>query len=186
MSTLSTMSINEIKNSLRSEISRILDMLPYAKVRAMLEDFNKNVDCNIYTVDDVIDELFKDNKLFDFLESIKEESSFSAKVTTTSAICANSSEEVKQDAHNEDVNKQNEVSTEEWRRREIMRYRQYASHTSKPGWIRVEVIESESGYGQKIDEVLYFPNKVYADGFRNAFNSANTETVTPNWYMFAI
>ncbi len=180
----STMFANDIKNALRKEIMRIIDVLPYAKVRAMIEDFNKNVNCNINSVDDVIDELFKDNKLFIFLESIhailnNNKDNFFVKPDSIAELITTQTK-------NDSEENKGDISAKEYRRREIMRYRQYASATSKPGWIRVEVIESEAGFGQKIDEVLYFPNKVYADGFRDAFNSDNTETTTPNWYMVAI
>lgn len=50
---------------------------------------------------------------------------------------------------------------------------------------KVTIIESERGWGQKIDEVKYFDNELEARNFVNKFNSANTETHVPDWYMYA-
>jgi hypothetical protein len=50
---------------------------------------------------------------------------------------------------------------------------------------KVEVIESERGWGSKIDEVKYFNTKEFAEKFVKEFNSANDKDVVPDWYMYA-
>ena len=50
---------------------------------------------------------------------------------------------------------------------------------------RVVIIESERGWGQRIDEVKYFDNEHDARRFCSEFNAANTEKVAPDWYMYA-
>ena len=50
---------------------------------------------------------------------------------------------------------------------------------------RVDIIESERGWGQKVDEVKYFSNEVEAKEFVKAFNARNTQNFTPDWYMYA-
>jgi hypothetical protein len=51
---------------------------------------------------------------------------------------------------------------------------------------KVTIIESERGWGQKIDEIKYFDNETEAHNFVNRFNSANTKTDgVPDWYMYA-
>lgn len=55
---------------------------------------------------------------------------------------------------------------------------------------KVEIIESESGWGQKVDEVRTFPTERKASNFVKKFNKKNeddyakTHTV-PSWYMYA-
>ncbi len=49
----------------------------------------------------------------------------------------------------------------------------------------VQDIESEAGWGQKVDEVHYFRTKEEAVAYIKQFNSRNTETTTPSWYMRA-
>lgn len=49
----------------------------------------------------------------------------------------------------------------------------------------VQIIESEKGWGQKIDEIKYFKSKAEADKFVEEFNSTNTSESAPEWYMQA-
>lgn len=57
--------------------------------------------------------------------------------------------------------------------------------------VKVEIIESERGWGQKVDEVKVFKGKTKgqaldkAEKFVKKFNSKNTETEVPDWYMYA-
>jgi hypothetical protein len=51
--------------------------------------------------------------------------------------------------------------------------------------IKVYIIESEKGWGQKIDEVKEFASHEEADAFVEKFNSRNTDSVVPDWYMYA-
>lgn len=53
---------------------------------------------------------------------------------------------------------------------------------------RVTIIESERGWGQRVDEIKIFdgPNaKEDADKFVNEFNAKNTSKTVPDWYMYA-
>jgi hypothetical protein len=50
---------------------------------------------------------------------------------------------------------------------------------------KVSIIESERGWGQKIDEVKYFDSEFDAKKFVTEYNSHNTATVVPDWYMYA-
>jgi hypothetical protein len=50
---------------------------------------------------------------------------------------------------------------------------------------RVDIIESERGWGQKLDEVKYFDNEKEAKDFVSKYNSKNTSKHTPDWYMVA-
>jgi hypothetical protein len=47
------------------------------------------------------------------------------------------------------------------------------------------IIESERGWGQRVDEVRKFKTKKGRDNFIIRFNSANNEPTTPDWYMYA-
>lgn len=51
---------------------------------------------------------------------------------------------------------------------------------------RVEIYESERGWGQRLDEVKYFDTMKEAEEFVKEFNSKNTLDYVPDWYMFAI
>ena len=55
----------------------------------------------------------------------------------------------------------------------------------RPEGYRVTVYESERGWGQRVDEVLYFDNEPEAKDYVKTFNSKNTATSVPDWYMFA-
>lgn len=50
---------------------------------------------------------------------------------------------------------------------------------------KVEIIESERGWGQKIDSVKKFDTKDEAVNYINDFNKDNDEDVVPAWYMYA-
>jgi len=50
---------------------------------------------------------------------------------------------------------------------------------------KVIIIESERGWGSKIDRVLYFDNEQEAKDYCKEFNSKNTSEVVPDWYMYA-
>lgn len=50
---------------------------------------------------------------------------------------------------------------------------------------KVEIIESERGWGTKVEEVKFFDNQKEAAAFAHEFNSVNTENETPDWYMYA-
>lgn len=54
----------------------------------------------------------------------------------------------------------------------------------KPVW-KVDIIESERGWGQKIDETVYFDNEPEAVKFQQDYNARNTAKVVPDWYMYA-
>lgn len=49
----------------------------------------------------------------------------------------------------------------------------------------VDIIESERGWGSKIDETKLFDSKESADAFVKEYNKANTADVAPDWYMAA-
>lgn len=50
---------------------------------------------------------------------------------------------------------------------------------------RVDIIESERGWGQKIDEVKYFDNEPEAKAFVEEYNAQNPDGPAPDWYMQA-
>jgi hypothetical protein len=56
---------------------------------------------------------------------------------------------------------------------------------SRPKAYRVDIIESELGWGSKIDESLYFDDETEARKFCEDFNAGNTATTVPDWYMVA-
>ena len=49
---------------------------------------------------------------------------------------------------------------------------------------RVDIIESERGWGSKIDETIYFDNEAEARRFVESYNQDLPEHV-PDWYMMA-
>lgn len=51
--------------------------------------------------------------------------------------------------------------------------------------VRVLIIESERGWGQKIDEVKEFPTREEALTFCTDFNKPNNQDTVPDWYMYA-
>lgn len=50
---------------------------------------------------------------------------------------------------------------------------------------KVVIIESERGWGQKIDEIKYFTDEKKAKEFVKEYNSYNDKTEVPDWYMYA-
>ena len=51
---------------------------------------------------------------------------------------------------------------------------------------RVDIIESERGWGQKIDETKYFDNEAEARQFVKDYNTKyNNQPTVPDWYMRA-
>ena len=56
---------------------------------------------------------------------------------------------------------------------------------NRPVGYRVDLIEYERGWGSKIDETLYFDNEEEAREYCKEFNSKNTATTVPDWYMIA-
>ena len=50
---------------------------------------------------------------------------------------------------------------------------------------RVDIIESERGWGTKIDEQRFFDDANLAHKFVEEFNARNTAPVAPDWYMYA-
>lgn len=54
-----------------------------------------------------------------------------------------------------------------------------------PTAFRVDLIESERGWGSKIDEVKHFETEQEAKDFVREFNSKNTAATAPDWYMYA-
>jgi len=49
--------------------------------------------------------------------------------------------------------------------------------------VKVAVIESERGWGRKIDDYMVCLNVLDAFLFEKEFNSKNTAESTPDWYM---
>lgn len=50
---------------------------------------------------------------------------------------------------------------------------------------RVDIIESERGWGSKVDEQKDFDTLAEATAFVTKFNSVNNEATVPDWYMYA-
>ncbi len=51
--------------------------------------------------------------------------------------------------------------------------------------VKIAVIESEVGWGRKIDDWMICQSVEDAENFRAEFNSKNLESTAPNWYMQA-
>lgn len=51
--------------------------------------------------------------------------------------------------------------------------------------IKVNIIESERGWGQKVDEVREFKTYEDALAFVDDFNKDNNKDKVPDWYMYA-
>lgn len=54
-----------------------------------------------------------------------------------------------------------------------------------PNTYAVDLIESERGWGQKIEETKYFYTEEEARRFERDFNAQNDEDYAPDWYIFA-
>jgi len=50
---------------------------------------------------------------------------------------------------------------------------------------RVTIIESERGWGQRVDEEVEFPTLKAAKAFQIKYNEQNILTRVPDWYMYA-
>lgn len=50
---------------------------------------------------------------------------------------------------------------------------------------RVYLMESEAGWGQRVEETKYFDELDKAEKYVEDFNSHNNEPVAPSWYMYA-
>lgn len=51
--------------------------------------------------------------------------------------------------------------------------------------IKVFIFESESGWGQRVDEVRQFATREEAEEFCKKFNEPNDKPYVPDWYMYA-
>lgn len=49
----------------------------------------------------------------------------------------------------------------------------------------VEIVESERGWGSKVDELKTFDTKEEAEEFVKNYNSKNNKEKVPDWYMYA-
>ena len=49
----------------------------------------------------------------------------------------------------------------------------------------VDVFESESGWGKKLDDTKEFDSQAAATEFQSEFNAKNTAKTVPSWYMYA-
>ena len=56
---------------------------------------------------------------------------------------------------------------------------------NKPLAYRVSIIESERGWGQRLDEEKYFNSEVEAKAFCVEYNRQNNKEQVPDWYMYA-
>jgi hypothetical protein len=54
-----------------------------------------------------------------------------------------------------------------------------------PKAYRVDIIESERGWGQKLDGTRYFDNEDEAKKFVKEYNAENNLPYVPEWYMYA-
>lgn len=51
---------------------------------------------------------------------------------------------------------------------------------------RVDIIEFERGWGQRLDDVRWFDTEQEAKDFANQYNSRNPPGPVPDWYMAAM
>lgn len=51
--------------------------------------------------------------------------------------------------------------------------------------IRVAIIESERGWGQRVDEIREFDTQKQAEDFVETFNSRNDKPYVPDYYEYA-
>jgi viroplasmin and RNaseH domain-containing protein len=49
----------------------------------------------------------------------------------------------------------------------------------------VDIIESERGWGQRVDETKTFPSREAAEKFCREYNKDNNKATVPDWYMYA-
>ena len=50
---------------------------------------------------------------------------------------------------------------------------------------RVDIIESERGWGQKIEDTKFFDDETKANEFVKGYNKDNNLPYVPDWYMYA-
>jgi hypothetical protein len=50
---------------------------------------------------------------------------------------------------------------------------------------KVDLVESEAGWGQRVDEVKEFDTFEQALKYKASFNAGNTLGYVPDWYMYA-
>lgn len=50
---------------------------------------------------------------------------------------------------------------------------------------KVEIIESERGWGQRVDDTKEFDTIAEAISYVNDFNKQNDKDIVPDWYMYA-
>lgn len=62
-----------------------------------------------------------------------------------------------------------------------------AKPREEPKKVKVEIIESEKGWGQKIDEIMEFDSKEEAENFCRDYNNKYNppRDTVPEWYMYA-
>jgi len=53
--------------------------------------------------------------------------------------------------------------------------------------VKVQIIESEAGWGQRVDEVKTFPTREAAEKWAREYNRKHNppKDTTPDWYMYA-
>lgn len=56
-----------------------------------------------------------------------------------------------------------------------------------PVHVRVDIIESERGWGQKVDESFWFDTQEEAETYCREYNRKNNPPLdeAPDWYMYA-
>lgn len=52
--------------------------------------------------------------------------------------------------------------------------------------VKVYIIESERGWGQRVDDTKEFDTMDEARDFIREYNADNNEPTTPDWYMYAV
>lgn len=52
-------------------------------------------------------------------------------------------------------------------------------------WL-VDIIESERGWGQRVDETATFDTYDEAIAFQKSYNADNNFDEVPDWYMYAV
>lgn len=50
---------------------------------------------------------------------------------------------------------------------------------------KVIIMESERGWGQRVDDIELYDTREQAEARISEFNAKNTETTVPDWYMYA-
>jgi hypothetical protein len=55
----------------------------------------------------------------------------------------------------------------------------------RPVAYQVDIVECERGWGQRLEETLYFDTEDEALAYCDNFNKQNTQKTAPDWYMVA-